>query len=58
MQLGPESEDAIINDIARYLYRSAGNADGQRRDTYMDAADALMDVLGMWADDEAARETA
>ena len=46
--------DAALNDTAKYLYAAAENVTGTEGfDVYMDAADALLDVLGYWADGEA-----
>jgi len=43
--------DSVLNDTAKYLYAAAENVAGTEGfDVYMDAADALMDVLGYWAD--------
>jgi len=45
--------DSTLNDTAKYLYACAEHAVGSSLDVYLDAADALMDVLGMWADEDA-----
>jgi hypothetical protein len=46
--------DSVLNDTAKYLYAAAENVVGTEGfDVYMDAADALMDVLGYWVDTEA-----
>jgi hypothetical protein len=43
--------DSVLNDTAKYLYAAAENVTGTEGfDVYMDAADALMDVLGYWHD--------
>lgn len=43
------------NSLAKYLYGMASIVEGDRIrwETYMDAADALMDVIRLWAEDEA-----
>ena len=47
--------EAVLNDTAKYLYAAAENVTGTEGfDVYMDAADALMDVLGYWADGDSA----
>jgi hypothetical protein len=51
MQISQGTEEALINDVAKQLYKLASQRDGDAQDVYIDAADALMDVLAMWADD-------
>jgi hypothetical protein len=53
MQISQGTEEALINDVAKQLYKLASQRDGDAQDVYIDAADALMDVLAMWADDAA-----
>jgi hypothetical protein len=45
-------EEDVFNAVAKYLYTLAAITAGQSEEVYLDAADALMDVLAMWADDE------
>jgi len=42
--------DSALNDTAMYLYLLADATAGASYDVYMDAADALLDVIGMWED--------
>jgi hypothetical protein len=49
-------EDDVINSVAKYLYSLAELSAGHTQNVYLDAADALMDVMGMWADDERSDE--
>lgn len=44
--------DGVVNSVARYLYELAGAAVGDVQDIYTDAADALMDVLTLWGNNE------
>jgi hypothetical protein len=53
MLLSLDTEEALFNDVAKHLYKLASQRDGDAQDVYIDAADALMDVLAMWADDAA-----
>ena len=47
--------EATVADLAAYLHELAHLVEGDsvRFDTYMDCADALLDVRNLWADDEA-----
>ena len=53
--LNIEFVDGIVDSLAEYFYQMAGIVEGdvERRETYLDAADCLMDVVRMWKDDEA-----
>ena len=44
--------ESVLNDAAQYLYQLADNAVGTNFDVYIDAADAILDVIGMWADED------
>lgn len=48
-----ELVEKVVNDLAEYLYQMASLVEGdvERHDTYMDAGDALVDVVAMWEGD-------
>jgi hypothetical protein len=54
--LNIELVDGLVDTLAKYLYSMAGIVEGDviRCNTYLDAADCLMDVIAMWKEDEEA----
>ena len=46
--------ETIAEELCHYLYELASivEGDADRHSTYLDAGDALMDVVAMWKDDE------